>query len=265
MAASDPSPTTRRLFITDRESQVRYLVDTGADLCVYPRASIRGPLRKSTYELAAANGTAIYTYGTVTMALNLGLQRAFPWKFVIEDVPKAIIGADFLAHYGLLVDLHGSQLIDRESQRTARGQLRANEGLSIKVITGTSRYHQLLAKYPDITRPDGRAPVTKHTTRHHIETTPGPPVACKPRRLAPDRLRLARQKFDLMVQLGTARRGKGSWAAALHMAPKGEMTNDRAVTIADSTRAPYRIVTRYRTSAISPKRFGVRRFSPRST
>lgn len=222
MAASDPSPSTRRLFITDRESQVKYLIDTGADLCVYPRASMRRSLKKTSYELAAANGTPIHTYGTIALSLNLGLRRALVWKFVIADVPKAIIGADFLAHYGLLVDLRGSQLIDRATHVASRGQLHAGDCPVIKVITGTSSYHQLLAKYPDITRPDGRAPVTRHNTRHFIETTPGPPVSCKARRLSPTRLRRARQKFDVMVQLGTARRGKGSWSAPLHMVPKGE-------------------------------------------
>lgn len=155
MAASDPSPPTRRLFITDRESQVNYLIDTSADLCVYPRVAIRGQLKKSAYELAAANGTTIHTYGTITLALNLGLRRAFTWKSVVADVPKAIIGTDFLLHYDLLVDLQGSQLIDCETQLTSRGHLRTTVSSSIKVVTGTSSYYQLLAKYPDITRPDG--------------------------------------------------------------------------------------------------------------
>ena len=180
--ASDISPPTRRLFINDRETGTRYLIDTGADLCVYPRTAIRGQARKAAYELAAANGTAIATYGTVTLQLELGLRRTFVWRFVLADVPKAIIGADFLAHYGLLVDLKARQLVDRETGLSARGQVQPSDDTGIRTISGTTRYHQLLARYPEITRPDGRAPQVRHTTKHHIVTTPGPPVTCKPRR-----------------------------------------------------------------------------------
>ncbi|XP_058810340.1 uncharacterized protein LOC131675390 [Phymastichus coffea] len=193
-------------------TQIRYLIDTEADLCVYPRTSIRGPVKKTTYELSAANNTAIATYGTMTLSLNLGLRRTHLWRFIIADVPKAIIGADFLSHYGLLVDLQGGQLIDRETKRTSRGEVHICEGPSIKIITGSTNYHRLLAKYPDITRPDGRTPVTRHKTRHYIETTPGPPSA--------------REKFEVMLQLGTARISNSSWASPLHMAPKGE-TDER--------------------------------------
>ena len=90
----------------------------------------------------------------------------------------------------------------------------------VKVITDESRYHKILAEFAELTPPDGRAPCVKHDTRHYIETTPGPPVANKPRRLAPDRLIAARKQFETMLQLGTARPSSSSWAAPLHMATK---------------------------------------------
>ena len=57
----------------------------------------------SNYKMYAANGSTISTYGIRTFELGLGLRRAFTWKFVIADVAKPIIGADFLNHFGLLV------------------------------------------------------------------------------------------------------------------------------------------------------------------
>lgn len=99
MAASDFSPgIPRRLFIVDTETKTDYLVDTGADLCVYPRARVRGKLTPTNYELYAANNTAIRTYGTIPLTLRIGLRRVFPWRFVVADVAKPLIGADFLAH-----------------------------------------------------------------------------------------------------------------------------------------------------------------------
>ncbi|XP_015118221.1 uncharacterized protein LOC107041919 [Diachasma alloeum] len=186
MAASDSRSTTRRLFITDQETKVRFLIDTGADLCVLPRRLVRGPQRKSTYELLAANGTVIPTYGTINIALNLRLRRTFPWRFVIADVSKPIIGADFLFHYGLMVDPCNGRLVDSLTSLTSLGQVEAVDLPNIKTVTGTSQYHELLQQFPNLTRPDGTGKPPQHSTKHHIQTTPGPPVNSKPRRLAPD-------------------------------------------------------------------------------
>ena len=70
MSASDSSPTFRRLFVLDRRTDAQFLVDTGADLCVVPRkfVAVHGP--KTDYELSAANGTLIATYGTATLTLK---------------------------------------------------------------------------------------------------------------------------------------------------------------------------------------------------
>lgn len=74
MAASDSEPTTNRLFVTDRDTKLTFMVDIGSDLCVFPRSRVRGLCEKTTYELYAANGS---TYGYVTYHLNLGLRRNF--------------------------------------------------------------------------------------------------------------------------------------------------------------------------------------------
>jgi hypothetical protein len=48
----------------------------------------------------------------------------------------------------------------------------------------------------------------RHNTVHHIRTIPGPPVTCRPRRLAPDRLEIAKAEFEAMLRDGTARRSE---------------------------------------------------------
>jgi len=84
---------TRRLFVTDRNTKINFLIDMGADLCVYPRKFIRNSRYKSDYELSAANKTIIKTYDTELLILNLGLRRDFTWRFVVADVSKSTIGA----------------------------------------------------------------------------------------------------------------------------------------------------------------------------
>jgi len=221
MAADDASPaTSRRLFVRDKASGIRFLIDTGADLCVYPRSLLRSVPRKADYELSAANGTPIATYGTMTMSLNLGLRRDFKWRFLVADVAKPILGADFLAYYNLLPDLTNGRLLDATTLLAARGEVTAWGIPSIKTVVGSSTFHQLLQQYPSITRPNGAPGEAPHDTVHYIITTPGPPVAQKPRRLAPDKLVAAKKKFEEMLRLGLARPADGPWASPLHLVPK---------------------------------------------
>lgn len=53
--------SNRRLFVVDRKSRVRYLVDTGAALSVCP-APTNSKKQAVAYSLFAANGTPIPTY-----------------------------------------------------------------------------------------------------------------------------------------------------------------------------------------------------------
>jgi hypothetical protein len=60
----------------------------------------------------------------------------------------------------------------------------------------------------------------RHNTVHHIRTAPGQPVTCRPRRLALERLAVAKAEFEAMVRDGTARRSESSWSSALNRLPK---------------------------------------------
>ena len=222
VAAADCRPTSRRLYVTDTTTRLQFLVDTGSDLCVYPRTKLRGPRQKTSYELCAANGSVIATYGIISLTLDLGLRRAFEWKFVVADVSQPIIGVDFLSFFNLAVDVRSRRLSDGVSSLTVPGRPSTGKAEHVKVIFGGSPYHALLAEFPDITRPAGTPHAVKHQTVHHIHTTTGQPTSCRPRRLAPDRLLIAKQEFDMMLKSGTARPSSSSWSAALHLVPKKE-------------------------------------------
>ena len=222
MEANAPCPTSHRLFVLDRNSKVQFLVDTGADLCVFPRTLTSGRRPKTDFELFAANNSIIHTYGLETLTLDLGLRRAFTWRFTVADVSKPILGVDFLHHYGLLVDVRNRRLTDDLTSVKIVGQIAecSSDLLGIHVIKGSSVWLSILREYPDITKPPGAFLTPKHTTKHHIHTTPGPPVFLPPRRLAPDRLRQAKKEFEVMLHLGIARPSKSPWANPLHMVPK---------------------------------------------
>jgi hypothetical protein len=162
-------------------------------------------------------------YGTIPLSLNLRLRRDFKWRFIVTDVSRPIIGMDFLSHYGLLVDPRNRRLIDRTTKLSTRGYAVDSEvdSVSIKTIIGETNYHRLLAEFLDLTRPPvfGRE-TTRHSVVHHIKTTPGPPVFSKPRRLAPDQLKLTKAEFEIMLEQGVIRPLKSPWALPLHIVPK---------------------------------------------
>ncbi|GBP69745.1 hypothetical protein EVAR_48772_1 [Eumeta japonica] len=91
---------------------MQFLVDTGSELCVFPRSAVQQRRTGTTYQLSAVNGTTENTYGYTNLELNLSLRRDYPWRFVMADVTKPIIGADFLQFYNLMVDIRNRRLID---------------------------------------------------------------------------------------------------------------------------------------------------------
>lgn len=116
--------------------------------------------------------------------------------------------------------VRNQRLVDQTTTLIARGAA-VREGIaSIKVMQQNTVFLGLLGRFPAITKPRGTPEEIQHGTRHHITTTPGPSVACRPRRLAPDRLIIAKKEFEAMIRLGIARLSKSCWSAPLHLVPK---------------------------------------------
>ncbi|GBP03188.1 hypothetical protein EVAR_89300_1 [Eumeta japonica] len=97
LMATDGCPNVPgRLFVTDRCTNAIPRRHRKRALR-FPRSAVQQRRTRTTYQLSAANGTTINTYGYVNLELNLSLRRAYPWRFVVADVTKPIIGADFLS------------------------------------------------------------------------------------------------------------------------------------------------------------------------
>lgn len=211
---------SRRLLLYDRSTSCRYLIDTGSDVSIVPATKkdrIAGP---SSFRLHAANGTVIKTYDSRFITTDLGLRRQFRWNFIVADVSVAIIGADFLAFFGLLVDLKNSRLIDGKTNLQCVGGLSAAEIHTVTTVDSSHPFKDLLLEYREITLPSTmQRAVKERDVKHHI-LTKGPPVASKARRLAPDKLDAAKKEFQLMSDLGMCRPSSSPWASPLHCVPK---------------------------------------------
>ncbi|GFX67825.1 retrovirus-related Pol polyprotein from transposon 297 [Trichonephila clavipes] len=89
----------------NHKSGQKFLIDSGSEICIIPPSPTMNKSPQSNFSLFAANNTKIPAYGMVRKELNLGLRRPFIWTFIIADVSSPIIGADFLKHFNLLIDL----------------------------------------------------------------------------------------------------------------------------------------------------------------
>nr|VZI46406.1 unnamed protein product [Spirometra erinaceieuropaei] len=117
----------------------------------------------------------------------------------VGDVPCAILGADFLAAFDLLVDCHQSRLQVQTTKLTVRGILSPEVSCHLAVLDPEpeNSFRQLLAMYPGLTRPNFSASAPLHDVVHHIRTI-GPPVFSWPRRLVPARFAVAKAECEHM-------------------------------------------------------------------
>jgi hypothetical protein len=90
-----------------------------------------------------------------------------------------------------LVDCKNKRLLDRVTSLSAPAQTDTSLISSLKFISGGTLVDSLLSEFPDLTRRTWVQREVRNNTVHHIRPSRGPPVTCRPRRLAPDRLTIA--------------------------------------------------------------------------
>ncbi len=209
------------LKLFDKNSKHCFLIDTGAEVSVFP-AKRADRLNKSNVTLRAANNSFINTYGFKQWTLNFGLPRPLTWRFRIADVTQPIIGADFLLQHKLLVDLTHKRLIDTRYGTRVQTQISPDPSPSIHNVSIPNEadpFTRLLREFPSLTTPTtSDSPIT-HGVSHHI-VTDGPPVFARPRRLSPEKLISAKAEFSKLLDMGIIRPSSSTWASPLHMVAK---------------------------------------------
>ncbi|XP_066955751.1 uncharacterized protein [Macrobrachium rosenbergii] len=149
--------------------------------------------------------------------LSQSMRRRYHWPFVIVDVKFPLVGADFLGHHGLLVDVARQRLLNTGTCHSR--QPSTIPGMPSISSTAPNSYVSLLQEFPDVFKPElhqSPGASTKHGIFHHI-TTMDPPTHAKFRRLSPRKLQGARQAFAAMERMGICKKASSPSASPLHM------------------------------------------------
>ena len=132
---------------------------------------------------------------------------------------SAIIGADFLHHHALLLDLKSARLIDSTTSLKSKGSLTYIEQPSISTINVNSKFHSLIKEYIELTGANTYKLPTNSTVHHRI-IIDCPPIAEPPRRYAGEKLNIIKEEFNSLFQLGVIRPSSSPWASPIHVAKK---------------------------------------------
>ena len=171
MAADACSTTSGCLFITNRVSNLRFLVDTGSDLCVVPRKNVPGrSLRSQQYTHTDVRVGHPHAQPRPSKGFHLAIRGG--------RRPTSNHRVELLANFNLLIDCRNNRILDGVTSLSTPAQMASAWFPSIKTIGSSTLAHDLFAKFPDLTRHSGVPWEVRHNTIHHIKTTPGPPVSC---------------------------------------------------------------------------------------
>ncbi|KAK3792624.1 hypothetical protein RRG08_035956 [Elysia crispata] len=210
-----------QLFVTDNISKRCFLVDTGAQVSVTPASKLDKKTGPRGPPLQAANGSTITTYGARVVCLRFG-QRNFQARLIAADVSRPLLGADFLRTHNsyLLVDMRNRRLIEADTFSGIPCYVSAVTSTNLALVEPSSnKFRKLLNEFPDLLKPTFSTAEVKHGV-HHFIPTKDRPVFARARRLAPDRLAIAKKEFSEMEKMGIIRKSSSPWASPLHMVSK---------------------------------------------
>lgn len=225
------------LHVVDVRTNEVWLVDSGALISIIPPTDAQRRKGPSGPTLQAANGTPIPCYGTIRRIITIG-NRDFDFEFVIADVQHQILGADFLTEFylapnhrdGVLLDLNPQLPVDDFEDSSPTDFLPPTvlpatlaKGVHSTPVNYVDQkndpFYQLLDSYPTLLTPSFKLVEVNHGVTHHIPTE-GRPIQSRARKLAPDKLAIAKAEFEKLVELGVCYRGKSEWSSPLMVAKK---------------------------------------------
>ena len=122
-------------------------------------------------------------------------------------VSLPILGADFLYHHSLLLDVSNQRVFRPASPASPEVSLTSavlsSSSLHATLLSTPQCISDLLSEFPNVLSSDVfMASKPRHQIRHPLLTQPGPPVFAKPQSLDPEKLASAKADFYAMEKAG---------------------------------------------------------------
>ncbi|KAL7289044.1 hypothetical protein TKK_0016998 [Trichogramma kaykai] len=175
------------------------------------------------FQLYAANLSPINADDNRTLKINLGHGKNFEWSFILADVPYAIMSADFMVKFALLIDLKSRCLQHSDNSILCRGVLGQGDILGIAHLDAKLPVTRILEEFPSLFKEKKCTQTADHGICHYIDTY-GPPLAQRARRLCPEKLAAAKNEFKKLLDLGYVQPSKSPWSSPIHLVRKKDDT-----------------------------------------
>ena len=119
------------------------------------------------------------------------------------------------------MDIKHSRLNDTTTQLRVQGMASqtTSPSPSFLPLQPTNIFTSIIAKYPAVFQPHFNIQPAVHDVTHHIQTS-GPPTCAKARLLSPEKLAVAKQEFEHLLEQGIIHASSSQWSSPLHMVPK---------------------------------------------
>ena len=203
-----------------KDTPLSFLIDSGAERSLIPASFVpTALLTPADVMLSGVGGHRIPVFGQCSLMVSIrDLRREVRVNFVVVQ-SAAILGADFITHTGLQLDMRARELRDPLTGLTAK--LKASpRTFSVKIV---QTLPPPLSEFPTVTAPPDYSSPPTNSVEHTIETTGGP-VHCKPRVLSPAKYEAAKVEFDRLLDLGIVRPSSSPWSSPLHVVKKADGT-----------------------------------------
>nr|CAB3266579.1 D-serine dehydratase-like [Phallusia mammillata] len=115
-----PASKRKTFTIKDKNNNLSFLVDSGSDVSIVPAWFAKCFYNKKSVYLYGAAGKGFTSFGETRVSVNFNLSRSFRWRFLVCAVRQPILGADFLRHYNLLIDIRRRKLISQSNKNTVK-------------------------------------------------------------------------------------------------------------------------------------------------
>ena len=160
--------------------------------------------------------------------VDLGFARLFSHDFHVCNIKFGILGADFLSHHKLIVDVTHRRLTESiEVERCSpSSELEPDPSFGIQTNDKTSPkiLDSLQKTFPEVFVPCRRNREAKHSVVASVQTSTEEPVFYRTLRLSPEKFRALRDKLRHLCDQGILENSHSAWTSAIVMVRKKSRT-----------------------------------------